>query len=60
MVNGEQKKNDIRKIGSSSGETRDVRNVFIRVLDTTRTNRDHIVEENAPKREDESSYIKRY
>ena len=60
MGNGEQKQNVIRKIGPGRGVTRDVRNVFIRVLDTTRRRRGHTVEENAPKREDESPHIKRY
>ena len=60
MGNGEQKQNVSRKIGPRRGETRDVRNVFIRVSDTTRNKRGHTVEENTPKREDESPYIKRY
>ena len=60
MVNGEQKQNGSRKIGPRRGETRDVRSVFIRVSGTMRSKRGHTVEENAPKREDESPYIKRY
>jgi hypothetical protein len=60
MGNGEQKQNVIRKIGPGRGVTRDVRNVFIRVLDTTTSKRGHIVEGNNSKREDEGSYIKRY
>jgi hypothetical protein len=39
---------------------RDVRNVLIQgALDMTRRKRDHTVEDNDPKIEDESSYIKR-
>ena len=60
MGSGEQKQNDGRRIGPRRGETREVRNVFIRVSDMTRSKRGHTVEENAPKREDESPYIKRY
>ena len=60
MDSGEQKLNGDRRTGPRRGETRDVRNVFIRVSDTMRSKRGHTVEENAPKREDESPYIKRY
>ena len=60
MGDGIQKQNGIREIGSRRGETRDVRNVFIRTLGTTKRKRGHTVEENTPKREDESPYIKRY
>ena len=59
MVNGKQKQNGTREIGPRRGETRDVRNVLIRDLDTMRRRRGHTVEENAPKREDESPHIKR-
>jgi hypothetical protein len=54
-----ESENDRRKIGPRRGETRDVRNIFIRVSVTTRRKRGHTVEEDAPKREDESSNIKR-
>ena len=60
MGNGKQKQNGSRKIGPRHGETLDVRSVFIRVSDTTRSKRRHTAEENAPEREDESSYIKWY
>jgi hypothetical protein len=60
MVNGEQKQNVIREIGPRHGEMQDVRNVSIKTLDTTKRKRGHTVEDNAPKREDESYYIKRY
>ena len=43
----------IRKTGPRRGVTRDVRNAFTKVLVTTRNKRDHIVEGNTPKREDE-------
>jgi hypothetical protein len=41
------------------GNTR-YRNVFIRVLASTRRKKDHTGEDNAPKREGESPYTKRY
>ena len=58
MVNGEQKRNDTRRTGPRRGATRDVRNVFIKVSDMTRSKRGHNVKENAPKREDEGPHIK--
>ena len=58
-VNGEQKQNGSRKTGPRRGETRDVRNVSIWVPDATRSKRGLTVEDDAPKREDESSYIER-
>ena len=60
MVHGEQKQNDIRRTGPRYGVTRDVRNTFTKVLDTTRSKRDHIVKGNTLKREDESPHIKLY
>ncbi len=60
MVNGKQKKNGIREIGPRHGETRDARNVFIRAWGMTRRKKDHTGEDNAPKREGESPYTKRY
>ncbi len=59
MGNGEQKRNDDRRTGTRCGATRDVRNTFTKVSDTTRSKRDHIVKGNTPKREDEGPHIKR-
>jgi hypothetical protein len=59
-VNGGQKQNGIRKTGPRHRETRDAKNVVIRALGTTRREKDHEGEDNAPKREGESPCAKQY